>query len=447
MTKKTTLTVNAIEALKTGLMGDPLTPGLAIERLGSGKLVWQYKRRVPAKDSERRPLDLAGAIVKMAGGSYPATSIGAARQWAAGLNAKVEAGIDPRVVERELIAAVEAEKMMTVDAAHAIYMEAVNRNEHKTVRSRKAKPLKPRTITEKLALYDRNVKPTLGTRPLRSIVQADLDAIVTGMGSRGSRIQANRVGAEMRVFFAFCCSRRGRAAGVGIDVDPTVGIGELWYPEEERDRWLDGVELPLFLKALKGEERLHQRALLLLLLTGCRKMEVLDAPMNEYQNGVWVIPGSRTKNGSEHPIALGPWGRSLIVSGSEWVIPSPKIPTQPMTCGWPKVLESIGKTMSTLGGYGVKHFTLHDLRRTMRSHVEDHGIDETLAERMINHTLVGLAKRYNRGKRTEAMAAGFAKWEAAVIAMAQKAGVAVALGVPSVTKVAEIPTTPLRLAA
>lgn len=51
----------------------------------------------------------------------------------------------------------------------------------------------------------------------------------------------------------------------------------------------------------------------------------------------------------------------------------------------------------------------------MLSHVEDHGVDETLAERIINHKLTGFTEVYNRNKRAYAMAAGFLAWDRARI--------------------------------
>jgi integrase len=158
-----------------------------------------------------------------------------------------------------------------------------------------------------------------------------------------------------------------------------------------------------------------------------RKSELLEAPSVEIRDGRWIIPGGRTKNSEEHPIVLAPWTAKLIQSNEPWIVTSPRKPSQSMTCGWSKVIERVRARMSKIGEREVAHFTLHDLRRTMRSHLEDHGIDEALAERMINHKLTGLAEVYNRNKRANAMAAGFLAWDRALASMAITAGTGEAL--------------------
>ncbi len=445
MTKKLNFSVTAIEALKAGSMGDPITPGLTIERLPTGKLTWQYKRRIPARDLERQPNALAGKIVYMAGGSFPAISIGAARTWATSLNQKVENGIDPRVVEKaekEAVEAQDAVDAVTVDWAHQRYMEAVARNEHKVTRQKRKKVLKPRTISDKLAAYERNVKKVLGSRPMVSITNDDLNGIIIGMSVRAP-VQANRTGAEMRVFWKWARGIRGRSVlGMTIENDSTTDMSELWNAEEERTRWFDKDELPIFLKALAAEpERHHRRALLLLLLTGCRRNEILACPAGDVRDGMLIIMANRAKNGHEHPIKLGPWGAALAATNENWLIASPKIDDTAMTCGWEKVCRRIEGKMSEMVGTPIEHWTIHDLRRTMRSHIDDLGIDEIVCERMLNHQPTGLVKRYNRNTRAEAMAAGFLEWEQTLATIARKAGVADALDVP-VSKAAETQATP-----
>ena len=44
----------------------------------------------------------------------------------------------------------------------------------------------------------------------------------------------------------------------------------------------------------------------------------------------------------------------------------------------------------------VDHFTLHDLRRTARTHFEALGVPPHVAERCLNHSIKGLIGVYNR---------------------------------------------------
>jgi integrase len=423
MSKKIIFTPASLEALKAGSMTDPQNPYLTIQRTEGGKLKWKFVRRMSRS-----------TVVVRGTKPYPATTIAGARQWAHDWCAAIDAGNDPRELERARVeheAAKAVQDTLTVDRCHEIYMEAVLRNDHKVSRTKTAKPIAAGTIREKRDIYRRNVQPMIGTRQIASIVQKDLTDIILKMIPRAP-VQANRTGAEMRVFFNFCCGLRGENHGIKLDINPSLMIGDLWQPEKTGTRWLDEVELPLFLRALVDEERLHRRALLLLLLTGCRKMEVMAGKANEVRDGMWIIPGDRTKNGQEHPIVLGSWARELMKTNSVWIIPSPKLDEEGMYYGWQKVIARIRLRMEKIAGYDIEHFRPHDLRRTMRSHVENYGVDEVVAERMVNHLPRGLAKTYNRNRRAAAMAEGFRAWEDGVAAMARAADVAEALDVPAI---------------
>jgi integrase len=417
MSRKLSFTPAAIDMLRSGNIHDPQTPGLIVEALTSGKRVWKFQRRLPGTKT----------IIKARKGLYPAISIGAAREWGRSLNEKIELGINP--VEEEK--AEQNRATMTIENCHKLYMAGHRRGEFKAARRKKRN--KPRTLSDKQKIYNLDIGPHIGERSIYEITRQELWNLVNAKGATAPS-RANRLAAELKVFFGWCASQRGISAGIELEADPATKLEGKWFPEDERTRWLDHDELPLFLLALAQEERLYRRALLLFLLTGCRSNEILEAPTSEYRAGIWTIPGERTKNSEPHAITFGPWGRSLFHTNDEWVIPSPKKPG-PMKAGWPKVLKRIRLRMEELGGRPVEHFTPHDLRRTMRSHLDDLMIDETTCERMINHQPTGLIKRYNRNKRAAALAVGFLAWENALIEMAKQRGVAGALDVPITTEV------------
>ena len=130
MSRKLTLTPSAVDALVEGSINDPLTPGLSLERLPSGKKIWRYSRWVPANRT----------LLRRSLGAYPAHSIASARAWASELNSQIEAGMDPRDIEREE----EKRSGMTVRRAHTLYMEAVEQGRS----SRAKRKNKPRTISD-----------------------------------------------------------------------------------------------------------------------------------------------------------------------------------------------------------------------------------------------------------------------------------------------------------
>ncbi|MDH7971074.1 integrase family protein [Sphingomonas sp. AR_OL41] len=409
------LTMAALAALRSGKLPDPQNPGLYIEANASGVRVWKYRRKMPHPSTD---------IVRMTLGSFPAHSLDKAQKWAGAINEDLEAGVDPRVTAKAAA--------LTVAGAHEKYMVAVEANTHKIVKKKKTgakAALKQRTIDDKEAIFDRNVKPVIGNKPIGEVTTKMINDLIIGITNRTHKgVQANRTASELRVFFKWCLSLRGKAAGVELAIDPTSQVDQLWNAEEERDRWLDHDELPLFLKALATDDRHYKRALLLFLLTGCRRSELTAAPSRELREGTWHITGERTKNGDELSIKLGPWAQSLINTNGDFIIESRRKPGKAQRYGWERRLKKIEDRMSKLNGSPVEHFTLHDLRRTMRSHV-DELVDEAMAERMINHKLTGVKRIYSRNKRADAMAAGFLAWERRLAMMAVEAGVGGALDV------------------
>src|SRR5690606_32409148 len=143
------------------------------------------------------------------GGLFPTHSIALAREWARDLNQKVEAGIDPREALREEQARLE----MTVARAHKLYMVAVREGRA----SRAKRPNKPRTIKDKLEIYDRDIAPKLAARSIYDVTETDLIKLVEAKG-KSAKVRANRLAAELKVFFGWASSLRGLE--VGLENDP-----------------------------------------------------------------------------------------------------------------------------------------------------------------------------------------------------------------------------------
>jgi integrase len=411
MARKTPFTPASIDALSAGILADPLTPGLAIEVLPSGKKRWRYRRQVAGRK----------VVATLFGGLFPTFTIAAARGWAQGLNEMVEAGIDPREALREE----QARSEMTVDKAHELYMEAVREGRA----SRAKRKNKPRTIRDKLEIYSRDIKPQLGKRSVYEITERDLIKLVTTKG-RVAKVRANRLAAELKVFFGWASSLRGLE--VGLETDPSRRLGDLKFPETPRQRKLSLEEIEWFLKAVVQEERDFQRGMLLWLLTAARISEVGQARRTELVNGVWTIPPDRVKNSSAHSIALGPWGRSLMATDSEWVFPAVKKKDRPRNRSvWYKARDRVLTRMVEMTGQPIERFTPHDFRRTARSNTKRLKIDFETAEAMMNHLKSGMERIYDGYELEEEKAAWFLKWEQEVAGIAKRAGVAQALGVPS----------------
>lgn len=144
---------------------------------------------------------------------------------------------------------------------------------------------------------------------------------------------------------------------------------------------------------------------------------------------IWTLPPERSKNGEENVVALGPWGRRLAQTNYEWLFPSPRI-DGPQRAGWFKARDRIHARMEAFAGRIVSRWHFHDLRRTFRSHARRVGIDNEIAELMLNHKRKGIEGIYNRNQELELRAEGFAAWERHLVGLAHSAGVAESLLAP-----------------
>lgn len=172
--------------------------------------------------------------------------------------------------------------------------------------------------------------------------------------------------------------------------------------------------------------------MLLWLLTAGRLAEVTQAPSAELVGDIWTIAASRTKNGSEHQIALGPWGRFLMHSNDEWIFPAPKRDGPRARNCWYKARNRVKKRMEELAQRPIERFTPHDFRRTMRSNSKRLRIDFDTAEAALNHVKKGLERTYDCYELEDEKSAWFLLWEQEIAGLARRAGVAEQLGVPHV---------------
>jgi integrase len=407
--KKRELTPALIDDLRVGKLDDSKTGALSIEVLPTGKKRWLYRRRITGR----------GEIVKLSLGLYPAYSIGDAREWANVLNLQIDAGVDPRETARQELRL----STMTVDRAHELYMEAVLEGRS----SRAKRPNKPRTVGDKQEIYRRDIAPKLGRKIIYDVTEVDLIKLVEAKG-KTARVRANRLAAELKVFFGWTASLRGLE--VGLEVDPARRLGDLRFPETPRTRRLALQEIEWFLRALVDEERDYQRGMLLWLLTAARLAEVCQARSEELSDGVWTIPASRTKNSVEHRIALGPWGSSLMQTNTEWVFPAPKLDGPRSRNCWYVARNRVRERMEQIAGRPVERFTPHDFRRTCRSNTKRLKVDFETAEAMLNHVKKGLERTYDTYELEDEKQAWFLRWETEIANLARRVGIADDLGVP-----------------
>ena len=202
----------------------------------------------------------------------------------------------------------------------------------------------------------------------------------------------------LSAFFNWALPRLDR-----LEANPCVGA---WRPavSASRDRVLSEDEIrALWVAAGRAGE--FGKGVRLLMLTGQRRSEVLEAKWSEFdlKGHLWTVPGSRAKNGKPSLVHLSKPAIAALVGidrapKSEFLFPakgSPRTPISGFTQLWQKVLKAVG---TELGG-GVDRFTMHDLRRTLATGLQRLGTRLEVTEAVLNHqsgSRAGIVAVYQR---------------------------------------------------
>ena len=138
----------------------------------------------------------------------------------------------------------------------------------------------------------------------------------------------------------------------------------------------------------------------MLLLTGQRRDEVADMIWAEVnlEAGEWIIPGSRTKNKTDHLVPLSDEALAVLATvpriegEAGWVFTTNG--RKPVN-GWSRMKRRLDKLMGEMAkaergaNVTIRPWRLHDLRRTCATGMQRLGIRLEITGMVINHTLSG----------------------------------------------------------
>lgn len=166
--------------------------------------------------------------------------------------------------------------------------------------------LRPATLRHYSSLARLYMLPAFGARKVEAITYPEVAALHRKITRAGRLYQANRVAAVTRKLFSFAIR-----AGL-IEKNPATGV-EL-NPEAGRERYLAGEEMARLFVAMREYEkgrpnrRTYRNAIRLLLLTGARRGEVMNARWEQFdlQGGVWTKPAATTKHCDGRSMASRP---------------------------------------------------------------------------------------------------------------------------------------------
>jgi len=250
---------------------------------------------------------------------------------------------------------------------------------------------------EVLSLLRRELLKPLGNVDLATLTRNDLVKRIGEVEASGRPGAARELRKVAAVFLGWCADH-GK-----ITASPLAGWRRQRKTRAERlerpGRALADWELPELWKAADTQGWPFGLYLKMLLLLGQRRTETALMAWSDVDldQGVWTVPPEITKSGRLHKIPLPPQAVAILrthkrAAKSDLVFPGRR--NQPMT-GWSKRLPALYKLTAKAE---MPRWTLHDLRRTVRTGLGRLGVDRVVAELLIDHAISDeLAAIYDRG--------------------------------------------------
>ena len=335
-------------------------------------------------------------------GRYPAFRVEEARKRAIALLSEIGSGGDPSQRARR-------ERAIQIDTVKAIAAQFIDK--HAKARGR-------RSWRETERIFNVYINPILGRRPIRGVTRRDIIELLDNVADNRGPIMANRVLAAVRKLFNWAIARDI------IEASPVVGI-EKPGEETKRERVLTDGEIREVWNAAESIGYPYGHLAKALLLTGQRRAEVAGMRRAEVDagEGVWTIPQERTKNKLAHEVPLSPAVRGLLASVphvGDCVFKTGRTGDKPLnsfTVAKERLDAAILEARNTRAqgerrgkAEPMPHWTLHDLRRTMRTRLSKLGVTPEIAERAIGHIPTGVRAVYDRHQFHEEKRAALALW-------------------------------------
>lgn len=245
-----------------------------------------------------------------------------------------------------------------------------------------------------------HVMPKIGDLPISKISKVTVNRLTNPLIMQGKIVQSKRVFSLMKQFLAWCVYQGYLAQSPVGDIPINKVGGTAPAP---RERTLSDAEIWVFwhIWDYHNVSESTRWASRLVLAAARRPDEVLRARVSEFdlENGMWN-QGNRNKSHRDHRLPISPIMalciEKLIAAGkgSEWLVPSSKKPDAPMS----KVVlsQALRRMTSDPTMPTLEPFSPRDLRRTARSCLAALNVTSDVSRKILNQSLVGLDRTYDR---------------------------------------------------
>jgi integrase len=245
------------------------------------------------------------------------------------------------------------------------------------------------------------IKPAFGDRDPRELTRGEVKSWHRATGESGRKTWANRAVELLKGAYGWAVEDEL------LPASPVVGIKA--FDERSRSRVLTSDEIHAVLQAIEFEP--FGDVFRLLFWTGARRSEVTEMTWAEVdlRAKVWRLPADRAKTGASRTLPLSAPALKLLQARREadpkgrWVFPSP--------------VAAVGALRSIAAPFrrivkrsGVGEWTVHDIRRTVRTNLAALGVRPDIAEAVLGHVRPRIERTYNVHEPIAEMATALEAW-------------------------------------
>ncbi len=248
------------------------------------------------------------------------------------------------------------------------------------------------------SIYQRDIAPIWRNRLMTEILPEDIRALCARLKERGAPSTAVLARDIVKQIYAFA-KLHGEQIDNPADAVAPASIATI----EVRDRALSPSEIGVAFQLLERIATLPtiRLGLKLILLTMVRKSELQDATWDEvhFEHAVWSIPKERMKRSKPHNVYLCRQSMDILIAlktcsgNSPYLLPSRYEADQPMSRATFNRVTTAIADLAAKEGHALAPFTVHDLRRTGSTLLNEAGFNSDWVEKCLAHE----SKRSSRG--------------------------------------------------
>lgn len=360
--------------------------GLFLEVSTQGTKSWWYRYTLNGKQE------------RLVIGKYPDISLAEAITKRDEASNQVANGISPKQ-QKQLKKKGITDQLLFVDYGERYYREVIKKDRKD-----------PKTM---FMFLHNDIFPMLGHLPIKDITIEQIRDTIWRKKDQGYDASANAVKGLLKRMFDY-------AVTLGlVEFNPVLAIPTRHvFKARARERYLSIDEIRKFYTTLFNSRIYKPRKLgiLLSLLTLLRKSELLRAKWEhiDFEKRVWLVPETKADSKTGY-------SREMVVYLSDQII---EILKELKTIAGNEPYVFVGRQRGThishnafntaqksaLSLTDIPPFTIHDLRRTASTHLNEQGFNSDAIEKCLNHVMTGVRGVYNKAEYEKERIELMQKW-------------------------------------